>query len=59
MDWTFWVGLVVIAALWAVTQWAFSWRRHSEKTRGRSSEQADGIADAERQREQGRFRADT
>jgi hypothetical protein len=55
MDWTFWVGLAAIACLWGLTQWAFSWRRHSDRARGRNSEQADGIADAERQRERGRF----
>jgi hypothetical protein len=55
MDWTFWVGGLVILALWGLTQWAFSWGRHSAKTRGRNAEQADGIADAERQRERGRF----
>lgn len=55
MDWTFWIGGLAIVALWVLTQWAFSWRRRSEQTRGRNAEQADGILDAERQREQGRF----
>ena len=55
MDWTFWVGGIVILGLWGLTQWAFAWRRHSEASRGRNREQADGILDAERQREQGRF----
>ncbi|MWB99530.1 hypothetical protein [Agromyces seonyuensis] len=55
MDWTFWAGLGAIVVLWAATQWFFSWWRHSEKVRGRNREQADGIADAERQKERGRF----
>ncbi|GGI46382.1 hypothetical protein BCL57_001263 [Agromyces flavus] len=55
MDWTFWVGGFVILALWGITQWAFSSRRHSEKTRGRDVEQSDAIVESERRREQGRF----
>ncbi|MRG59208.1 hypothetical protein GE115_04895 [Agromyces sp. CFH 90414] len=55
MDWSFWVGLGLIAALWGASQWFFSWRRHSEQVRARSREQADGIVDAERAREQGRY----
>ncbi|WP_395245224.1 hypothetical protein ACGGZK_05320 [Agromyces sp. MMS24-K17] len=52
MDWTFWAGIVVIGAVWAVTQWVFSHRKHSEDVRGRSREQADAILDVERQAEQ-------
>ena len=55
MDWTFWVGIGVIAAIWAVTQWAFSLRRHSEKTRGTNREAADAMLDVEKGKEQGRF----
>ncbi|MGX5695239.1 hypothetical protein ACWKWP_03480 [Agromyces soli] len=54
MDWTFWVGIGVIAVAWVVTQWAFSFRRHAEKRRGPDPEQASAIVDVERQREQGR-----
>ena len=56
MDWTFWVGGLVLLALWAATQWAFSRRRQSEGLRGRSREQADAIIDVERQSERGRYR---
>jgi len=52
MDWTFWAGLVGIAALWALGQWAFSPRRHSEKTRGHDDEAADAIVDIDRQKSQ-------
>ena len=55
MDWTFWVGLAAIAAIWAATQWAVSFRRQSERRRGVSREEADALADVERQRAQGRF----
>jgi hypothetical protein len=55
MDWTFWVGGLVILALWGVTQWAWSSRRHAEQTRGRNREQSEAVTDAERRREQGRF----
>ena len=56
MDWTFWVGGLVLLALWGVTQWAFSRRRQSERMRGRDREQADAIIDVERQSERGRYR---
>ncbi|MBM7832719.1 hypothetical protein JOE59_003424 [Agromyces cerinus] len=55
MDWTFWLGIVVIAVLWGVTQWVFSLRRHSEKTRGANREAADAMNDVERGKEQGRY----
>lgn len=55
MDWTFWVGGLLILAVWGVTQWAFSRRREAERLRGRNREQADAIIDIERQIEQGRF----
>jgi hypothetical protein len=55
MDWTFWLGIVVIAALWGVTQWAFSLRRHSEKSHGEDREAADAMNDVERGKERGRF----
>ncbi len=55
MDWTFWVGIVVVAVLWGVTQWAFSLRRHSEKTRGRNREAADAMLETEKGKEKGRF----
>ncbi|MGW9631640.1 hypothetical protein ACWGST_13135 [Agromyces sp. NPDC055520] len=55
MDWTFWLGIVVIAVLWGVTQWVFSFRRHSEKQRGADREAADAMIDVERGKEQGRY----
>ena len=55
MDWTFWAGIVLIAIIWGVTQWAFSMRRHSEKTRGTNREAADAMIEAEKSKEQGRF----
>ncbi len=58
MDWTFWLGIVVIAVLWGVTQWVFSVRRHSEKTRGADREAADAMNDVERGKEQGRYWSD-
>lgn len=58
MDWTFWVGIVAIAVLWGVTQWAFSFRRRSEKTRGADREAADAMNDVERGKEQGRYWSD-
>jgi hypothetical protein len=54
MEWTFWLGIVGIAVLWGVTQWAFSLRRHSEKTRGADPEASDAMLDAEKAKEQGR-----
>jgi hypothetical protein len=38
-----------------LTQWAFSWWRRSDLTRGRNAEQAAGVLDTNRKREQGRF----
>ena len=58
MDWTFWLGIVAIAVLWGVTQWVFSLRRHSEKTRGADREAADAMNDVERGKEQGRYWSD-
>lgn len=55
MDWTFWLGLAAIAVLWGVTQWIFSLRRRSEKTRGADPEVADAMLEAEKGKEQGRF----
>ncbi|GAA1959580.1 hypothetical protein [Agromyces allii] len=48
MDWTFWAGLIGIAALWGLTQWMFSNRRRSEKTRARDRESADAMLDVDR-----------
>ena len=58
MDWTFWLGIVAIAVLWGVTQWVFSLRRHSEKSRGADREAADAMNDVERGKEQGRYWSD-
>jgi hypothetical protein len=55
MDWTFWVGIAVIAVAWGVTQWASSFRRPSEKTRGIDREASDAMLEAEKGKEKGRF----
>lgn len=55
MDWTFWAGLAGIVLIWGVTQWAFSFRTHAERRRGRDAEQADAIIEVERQRERGHW----
>lgn len=52
MDWTFWAGLIGIAAFWGATQWFFSQRRHSEQTRARDAEAADAMIDVDRGRAQ-------
>ena len=48
MDWTFWVGLVAIAAIGAVVYWAFSLRRRRDAMRGENREVADAVAEAQR-----------
>lgn len=55
MDWTGWVLIGLIVVAWAVTQWAFSYRRSAEKMRGRNKDVADGIVDAERGKARGGF----
>ncbi|MFF2372355.1 hypothetical protein [Agromyces sp. NPDC058110] len=52
MDWTFWAGLVGIAALWGVTQWAFSSRRMAERRRAREPESADAATNLDRDKAQ-------
>ena len=46
MDWTFWVGLVAIAAIGAVVYWAFSLRRRRDAMRGENREVADAASEA-------------
>lgn len=42
MDWTFWLGLVGIVALWVLIRWGNGlWRRHAARTHGRP-EHVDG-----------------
>lgn len=48
MDWTFWVGLVAIVAIVAVTYWAAGLRRRRDAMRGENREVADAVAEAER-----------
>ena len=47
MDWTFWVGLVVIVAIMAVTYWASGCDGVATRWR-RDREVADAVAEAER-----------
>jgi hypothetical protein len=48
MDWTFWVGLVAIVAIVAVTYWAAGLRRRRDAMRGENREVADAVAEAEK-----------
>ncbi|WP_448811542.1 hypothetical protein [Agromyces bauzanensis] len=58
MDWTFWLLAAIIVVAAVATHYWYSHRRHAEDVRGRNAEQADAIADVERQRERGRGRSD-
>ncbi len=51
MDWTFWVGLVVIAVIWFVTWRAFSLRRRRENVRREDREVADAAEAVRRAKE--------
>ena len=48
MDWTFWVGLIVILAILGGSRWAFTLRQRRDKIRGENREVADAVAEAER-----------
>ena len=48
MDWTFWVGLVAIVAIVAVTYWAAGLRSRRDAVGGENREVADAVAEAER-----------
>lgn len=51
MDWTFWVGLIVIAAIGAVVYWVFSLRRRRDAMRGENREAACAVSKARETKE--------
>ena len=55
VDWTFWIGAVVLAALWVFFQWLFSERRFARKVRRLDREQAEAIMEAEEYRRELKF----
>lgn len=55
MDWTFWLGIVVIAALWIGSQWLFSERRFARRKFAEDPRQAVAIDEAETERRETRF----
>jgi hypothetical protein len=55
VDWTFWVGAGVLAAVWILTQWALSERRFARRVRMLDPEQAKAIMEAEEDRRELKF----
>jgi hypothetical protein len=55
VDWTFWLGAGVIAAVWLFTQWALSERRFARKVRHLDQQQAEAIMEAEEARREMKF----
>ena len=46
MDWTFWLGLILIAAIVAAVYWAFSLRRRRDAMRGENRESGAAVSEA-------------
>jgi hypothetical protein len=55
VDWTFWVGAGVLAAVWILTRWALSERRFARRVRKLDPEQAQAIMEAEEYRRELKF----
>ena len=48
MDWTFWLGIAAIVALWLLIRWANgAWRQHAERAHSQRVDEVDATEASE------------